>query len=170
MQNLAHLKAKKIKLLICDVDGVLTDGGLYFDASGNELKRFNAQDGHGLKMLLQFGIEVAVVSARKAKAVEHRMHDLGIKHYYQQQSDKKQVLNKLLKKLKLKLEEIAYIGDDMLDLPIMQQVGLAIAVNNAVDKIKTHAHVITAKNGGNGAVREVCDLLLKTQGLDKKYE
>ncbi len=160
----SFLKAKKIKLLICDVDGVLTDGGLYFDKNGDELKRFYVQDGHGLKSLMQYGIEVAIISARNTPSVEYRMKNLGIKHYYQGQDDKKIALQELIQKLKLNLEQVAYIGDDVIDLPVMTQVGFAIAVSNANEAIKPYAHYITLKQGGQGGVREVCDLLLKTQG------
>lgn len=166
IQDKVYLLAKKIKLLICDIDGVLTDGGLYFDYNGNELKRFYAQDGHGLKTLMQFGIEVAVISARKTPAVEHRMKNLGIKHYYQGQSNKTKSLYDLLTKLKLKADEVAYVGDDVIDLTVMRQVGLPIAVDNAVESIKPYAKLITKKQGGNGAVREVCDFLLKSQGFE----
>ena len=161
-------KAKNIKLLICDVDGVLTDGGLYFDQRGDEFKRFNVQDGYGLKLAMSFGIEVGVISARKSPVVEYRLKDLGIKHYYQGQHDKKVGLLDLLKKLDVNLMQTAYIGDDIIDLPIMTQVGLSIAVSNSVDSIKIYADYITKMEGGNGAVREVCDLLLSVQGFDQQ--
>ncbi len=169
MLDINYLKAKKIKLLICDVDGVLTDGGLYFDKDGNELKRFHSQDGYGLQAIIKNGIEVAVISARNSPAVNSRMDNLGIKYYYQGQSDKTIALDKLMKKLKLNLAEIAYIGDDIIDLSIMTKIGWAVAVNNAVDSVKTYAHYITKKNGGNGAVREVCDMLLKYQNYSNEY-
>ncbi len=165
MLDINYLKAKKIKLLICDVDGVLTDGGLYFDKDGNELKRFYSQDGYGLKTIIKHGIEVAIISARNSPAVTSRMENLGIKYYYQGQQNKTIALNKLATKLKLTLDEIAYIGDDIIDLAIMTKVGWAIAVNNAIDSIKPYANYITKKNGGNGAVREVCDMLLKSKNI-----
>ena len=163
--NSIYLKAKKIKLLICDVDGVLTDGGLYFDKNGDELKRFCVQDGHGLKTVMQYGIEVAIISARKVPSVKHRMANLGIGHYYQGQSNKRTALLALSDKLNISLDQIAYIGDDVVDIPVMTRVGLAIAVNNANQAIKPYAHYTTLQNGGQGAVREVCDLLLKSQGV-----
>lgn len=169
MQNIVYLKAKEIKLLICDIDGVLTDGGLYFDQDGNEFKRFCSQDGHGLKALMQYGIEVATISARNTPAVTHRMKNLGIKHYYQAQNDKAIVLDKLLGKLQINVNEVAYVGDDVVDLVVMRQVGLAIAVNNAVAGVKKYAHWITQKNGGQGAVREVCDFLLEAQGFAQDF-
>jgi len=156
--------AKKIKLIIFDVDGVLTDGGLYFAEDGSEIKRFNALDGHGIKMLKDNGVEVAVISARNTKSVEYRMKNLGIKHFYQGQSDKAVAFNALLKTLNVSVDEVAYVGDDVIDLPVMTKVGFAIAVANAHDLVKQHAHLTTDKIGGHGAVREVCDFILRAQG------
>ncbi|BAS68466.1 3-deoxy-manno-octulosonate-8-phosphatase KdsC [Bathymodiolus septemdierum thioautotrophic gill symbiont] len=156
--------AKKIKLIIFDVDGVLTDGGLYFAEDGSEIKRFNALDGHGIKMLKDNGVEVAVISARNTKSVEYRMKNLGIKHFYQGQSDKVVAFNALLKTLSVSADEVAYVGDDVIDLPVMSKVGFAIAVANAHDLVKQHAHLTTDKIGGHGAVREVCDFILRAQG------
>ncbi|KAA0444687.1 MAG: 3-deoxy-manno-octulosonate-8-phosphatase KdsC [Candidatus Thioglobus sp.] len=155
--------AQKIKLIIFDVDGVLTDGGLYFSADGSEQKRFNSLDGQGIKMLRQCGIEPAVISARSCMSVEHRMKNLNIKHFYQGQSDKLLAFNELISKLKLSADEVAYVGDDVLDLPVMSRVGLAVAVANAHDLVKQRADFITKKTGGNGAVREVCDFILQAQ-------
>ena len=162
-----YLKAKKIKLLICDVDGVLTDGGLYFNDKGEEMKRFHSLDGHGLKMLQDGGIEVAIITARQSELIKHRMKNLGIKQVFQGQKDKTKALEILKKELNLDNEQIAYVGDDVIDLPVMTQIGLAIAVENAHDEVKHYADFITKKTGGNGAVREVCDYLLKVQ---KKYD
>ncbi|MDC9715603.1 MAG: 3-deoxy-manno-octulosonate-8-phosphatase KdsC [Gammaproteobacteria bacterium] len=156
--------AQNIKLVIFDVDGVLTDGGLYFTEDGTEFKRFNALDGHGIKMLKQNGIEPAVISARNSKSVNYRMKNLNIKHFYQGQSDKVVAFNDLLKKLNLKTDEVAYVGDDVIDLPVMAKVGFSIAVANAHDTVKQHADLTTEKSGGHGAVREVCDFILKAQG------
>jgi 3-deoxy-D-manno-octulosonate 8-phosphate phosphatase (KDO 8-P phosphatase) len=155
--------AKSIKLLILDVDGVLTDGGLYFDDNGGEFKRFNALDGHGIKMLLDSGVEVAIISARYAKCVAHRMDGLGVKHYYQGQSNKVIAYEELLTKLDLQPNQVAYVGDDVIDLPVMSKVALPIAVANAHPFVKEHAELTTQNTGGNGAVREVCDLLLTSQ-------
>lgn len=162
-----YLKAKKIKLLICDVDGVLTDGGLYFNDKGEEMKRFNSLDGHGLKMLQSSGIEVAIITARESELTTHRMKNLGIKQIFQGQADKTKALEILKKELNLENEQIAYVGDDVIDLPVMSKIGLSIAVANAHDEVKNYANFITKKTGGNGAVREVCDYLLKAQ---KKYD
>jgi len=159
--------AKLIKLLILDVDGVLTDGGLYFDDTGGEFKRFNALDGHGIKMLRDSGVEVAIISARHAKCVAHRMDGLGVKHYYQGQSNKIIAYEELLTKLDLQPNQVAYVGDDVIDLPVMSKVALPVAVANAHPFVKEHAVLTTQNTGGNGAVREVCDLLLRAQN---KYD
>ena len=171
--NKALDNAKLVKLLILDVDGVLTDGGLYFDDNGSELKRFNALDGHGIKMLRNFGIEIAIISARSAACVAHRMKGLGIEHYYPGQSNKAKTYKQLLSKLNMDSKHVAYVGDDVIDLPVMSKVALPIAVANAHDFVKEHAIAITNKSGGHGAVREVCDALLQAQdgydGLMKGY-
>ncbi len=158
----AHKKLKsiKIKLFILDVDGVLTDGKLYFADNGMEIKSFNIKDGLGLKLLLKQGIEIAVISGRKSPAVQKRMDELGIKHVYLGKNDKIKIFNYLKKKLRLKNENIAAIGDDLPDLPIMQQVGFSIAVKDAVAKVRTLADYVTKAKGGQGAVREACELLI----------
>lgn len=156
--------AKNIKLIIFDVDGVLTDGGLYFSNEGVEFKRFNSLDGLGIKLIKDFDIEPAVITARTSKTVEYRMKNLGITHFYQGQEDKTRAFNALLTKLSLDKNQVAYMGDDVIDLPVMRKAGLAITVANAHELVKQNAHFITHKTGGNGAVREVCDLLLKAQG------
>lgn len=156
-------KAKQIKLLILDVDGVLTDGKLFFDHQGNEYKSFHAQDGHGIKLLRQTGVEVAVISGRKSNAVTLRMNSLGINLVYQGHEDKRAAFQELLETLTLSPEQVAYIGDDLLDLPIMSRVGLAIAVNNAVATVKLYSHWQTTLCGGQGAVREACDLIMQAQ-------
>ncbi len=161
--NKSYLRAKEIKLIIFDVDGVLTDGGLYFSDEGMEFKRFHSLDGHGIKMIKDFGIEPAVITARNSTNVEHRMKNLGIEYFYQGQSDKVVAFNDLLKKLSLNTEQVAYMGDDVIDLPVMTKVGLPIAVGNAHELVKEKSCMVTDKTGGNGAVREVCDFLLKAQ-------
>ncbi|MBW5290312.1 MAG: 3-deoxy-D-manno-octulosonate 8-phosphate phosphatase [Candidatus Ruthia sp. Asou_11_S2] len=161
-------QAKNIKLIIFDVDGVLTDGGLYFSDEGIELKRFNSLDGLGIKLLKQNDIEVAVISVRSSKNVAHRMRNLGIEHFYQGQDDKVVAFNNLIKKLSLQAEQVAYMGDDIIDLPVMIKVGLPIAVANAHELVKENAYFVTEKIGGHGAVREVCDLLLKAQNTFNK--
>ncbi len=156
-------KAQKIKCLICDLDGVLTDGLLYIDNHFNELKTFHIHDGVGLKLLMTAGIEVAVITGSRNPVVDHRMEQLGIKHYYKDQLNKLDKYQQLKEMLHLKDEEFAYIGDDLPDVPIMQQVGLGVAVANAVQSVKEIATWQTELTGGRGAVREVCDLILNAQ-------
>jgi len=157
-------KAKKLKLLILDVDGVLTDGKLFFDNDGNEYKSFHAQDGHGIKMLRQTGVEVAVISGRKSKSVALRMKNLGVDHVYQGHENKIAAFNEIIEKIGITPEQAAHVGDDVIDLPVMIRVGLAIAVNDANFAVKQHADWCTALPGGQGAVREVCDFIMQAQG------
>ncbi|EEZ80223.1 MAG: 3-deoxy-manno-octulosonate-8-phosphatase KdsC [Candidatus Thioglobus sp.] len=161
--NKSYLRAKEIKLIIFDVDGVLTDGGLYFSDDGQEFKRFNSLDGLGIKILKDNGIEPAIITARQSTTVEHRMKNLGIEHFYQGQEDKVVAFNDLLDKLSLNAEQVAYMGDDVIDLPVMTKVGLPIAVSNAHELVKEKSCIVTDKIGGHGAVREVCDFILKAQ-------
>ena len=156
-------QARQIKLLILDVDGVLTDGKLFFDYQGNEFKAFHAHDGHGIKMLQQTGVEIAVISGRESLIVTKRMEELDVKLVYQNQRDKRAAFAELLQKLDLKPEQVAYVGDDIVDLPIMTQVGLAIAVANALEAVQACADWTTTLSGGNGAVREVCDVIMQAQ-------
>lgn len=157
-------KAKKIKCLICDVDGVLTDGLLFIDNHGNELKAFHVQDGMGLKFLMAAGIEVGVITTSRNAVIDHRMQQLGIKHYYKGQVDKQEAYQQIKKTLGFQDEEFAYIGDDLPDLPLIQKVGLGVAVANAVRQVKEFACWQTEQTGGRGAVRELCDLILNAQG------
>jgi 3-deoxy-D-manno-octulosonate 8-phosphate phosphatase (KDO 8-P phosphatase) len=156
-------QARRIRLLILDVDGVLTDGKLFFDYQGNEYKSFHARDGHGMKMLQQSGVVIAVISGRESPIVTLRMQSLGVTHVYQGQEDKRAAFNALLEKLALSSDEVAYVGDDVIDLPVMMHVGLAIAVADANEAVKACADWNTTLNGGVGAVREVCDLILQAQ-------
>jgi 3-deoxy-D-manno-octulosonate 8-phosphate phosphatase (KDO 8-P phosphatase) len=157
-------KAKKIKLLILDVDGVLTDGKLYFDNDGNEYKSFHARDGHGIKLLRQTGVDVAVISGRKSNMVALRMKNLGIEHVYQGHENKRSAFNEILEKTGLTPDQVAHVGDDLLDLPIMLRVGFAISVKDANFAVKKHADWCTTLTGGHGAVREVCDFIMQAQG------
>jgi len=157
-------KAKQLRLLILDVDGVLTDGKLFFDNKGVEYKSFHARDGHGIKLLRQTGVEVAVISGRKSKSVALRMKALGVEYVYQGHENKIAAFNEIIKLMGIKPEHAAHIGDDLLDLPIMVRVGLSIAVNDANDSVKDYADWCTKKSGGLGAVREVCDYIMKAQG------
>ena len=164
MSEIQH-KARQIQLLILDVDGVMTNGGLQFDAEGREYKTFNSLDGQGMRMLLECGIQIAVITGRKSKLVNHRMNDLGVKLVFQGHRDKRPAFFKLLKKTGLERSQIAYLGDDLPDLAIMSQVGMSIAVNNAHSFVKQRADWITLANGGAGAVREVTDFILQEQNL-----
>ncbi|PJD96880.1 MAG: 3-deoxy-D-manno-octulosonate 8-phosphate phosphatase [Legionella sp.] len=157
-------KAKKIKCLICDIDGVLTNGLLYLDNQGNEMKAFHVQDGMGLKLLMSAGIEVAVITTSRNAVIDHRMNQLGIKHYFKHQVDKREAYQKLKTRLNLNDEQMAYIGDDLPDLPLIKQAGLGVAVANAVPLVKEFAFWQTQKEGGAGGVRELCDLILDAQG------
>lgn len=173
-QNLRE-KALKIKCLISDVDGVLTDGQLYIDNHGNELKTFHVQDGMGLKLLMYADIHVAIITTSKNKVIDYRMEQLGITHYFKGQVNKKAAYQALKETLNLEDDEFAYIGDDLPDLPLIQTVGLGIAPQNAVHSVKRYAKWITKNRGGNGAVREVCDFLLdvkecQTKALDRYLE
>lgn len=156
-------KIKQLKLLILDVDGVLTDGRLFFDQQGNEYKCFHARDGHGLKLLKQTGVEIAVISGRSSASVALRMKNLGIEHVYQGHENKRMAFQEILQNLQLSPEQAAHVGDDLLDLPIMTQVGFAIAVQDANFAVKQYADWCTQTLGGQGAVREVCDLIMQVQ-------
>ncbi|CAD6872932.1 3-deoxy-manno-octulosonate-8-phosphatase KdsC [Methylomonas fluvii] len=155
---------KQLKLLILDVDGVLTDGRLFFDDNGKEYKCFHARDGHGIKLLRQTGVEVAVISGRKSNSVGLRMQSLGVELVYQGQENKRAAFAEILQRLALTPEQVGYIGDDILDLPVMRQVGFAVAVQDANFVLKNYAHWQTQAAGGLGAVREVCDLIMQVQG------
>ncbi|MCB1920343.1 MAG: 3-deoxy-manno-octulosonate-8-phosphatase KdsC [Candidatus Competibacteraceae bacterium] len=163
MHDVLH-KAARIELVIFDVDGVLTDGRLYLGNDGNEFKAFHIRDGHGVKMLLDVGVEIAIISGRHAVSVEQRVKDLGIRHAYLGVDDKRVVFNNLLTQLNLTADQVAYVGDDLIDLPVMTQVGLAIAVQDADPFVIQHAHWQTSCRGGRGAAREVCELLLEARG------
>lgn len=157
--------AQKIKLVIFDVDGVLTSGALYFDNNGQEYKAFHSKDGHGLRMLLECGLQAAIITGRKSKLVKHRMKDLGIEIVFQGYRDKRPAFTELLQLTGLKAEQIAYMGDDVVDLPVMSQVGMAIAVQDAHEFVIKHADYVTQKAGGTGAAREAIEFILQAQGL-----
>ena len=163
MQDILE-KARLIKLVIFDVDGVLTDGSLFLGDDGLEYKAFNSKDGLGMKLLQASGVEVGIITARTSKVVEHRMHSLDIKHVYQGRLDKRAAFDELLAKLGLEHEQVAYVGDDVIDLPVMRKAGLAIAVQDAHPLAKQHAHWQTPHNGGRGAARDVCELIMEAQG------
>lgn len=153
-----------IRLLLLDVDGVLSDGRIVYDAHGTEIKTFDVKDGHGIKMLQKAGIEVGIISGRSSKVVNVRAKELGIEILYQGIADKDIPYAEIIKQRGLRDEEIAYIGDDVVDLPILRRVGFAVATADAVDDIRPYVHYVTNRFGGRGAVREVCDLILKARG------
>ena len=157
--------AKDVKLLILDVDGVLTDGSIILDNEGNEFKIFNVRDGHGIKMLAKAGIRVALITGRHSKVVERRARELGITEVYQRCHIKTVAFDHIIGKYGLTEKEVAYMGDDIVDIPIFKRVGIPIAVNDAADEARDHAAMVTRHCGGRGAVREVCDFLLKAKGL-----
>ena len=161
--NIILEKAKRVKCLICDVDGVLSDGLLYLDNYGNELKTFHVQDGMGLKLLMAAGIEVAIITTSQNEVIDRRMQQLGIEYYFKGCLNKWGAFIKLQTRLGLNMEEFAYIGDDLPDLELIKQLGLGIAVANAMPQIKEHAQWETTQKGGQGAVREVCELILHAQ-------
>lgn len=156
-------RATAIQCVIFDVDGVLSDGKLFFDLKGNEYKSFHAQDGQGLKLLQQNGIEVAVISGRKSPIVERRLHQLGIQHVFQGQENKVAAFEAILQSLNLNSENVAHVGDDLPDLALFSRVGLAFAVQNANPSVVKYCHAQTERDGGHGAAREVCDFLLTVQ-------
>ncbi len=158
-------KAKAIKCVIFDVDGVLTDGSLFFDNQGQEYKAFNSKDGHGIRMLLENGVEVAIITGRQSDLVKHRAENLKLSPdlIFQGYRDKRPAFTDLLQQTGLSKHEIAYIGDDVIDLPVMSQVGLAIAVGDAHWFVKQQAHMITKSSGGKGAGREACEFILSAQ-------
>ena len=156
-------KAKKLKLALFDVDGVLTDGKLHYSANGEQLKVFHALDGHGLKMLQMVGVDVGVISARRSEALQMRLNDLGIKHCHLGVNDKLQVFQELLEKLDLSGEQCAFTGDDVIDLAVMQACGLKFSVANGHFIVKEIADWVAPLTGGLGAVRAICDVILYSQ-------
>ena len=159
--------AKKIKLVIVDVDGVLTNGSIILDNKGNEFKSFHVRDGHGIKMLIRSGIHVAIITGRSSKVVERRAHELGIRKedVFQRCLDKTIPYRQLANKYALSEKEIAYIGDDIVDIPLLMKCGLPVSVADADPVIKKFVKLTTKNEGGKGAVREVCDFILKAKGL-----
>ncbi|SFH67107.1 KdsC family phosphatase [Modicisalibacter xianhensis] len=157
-------RARHIRLLVLDVDGVMTDGQLYFQADGQETKAFSTQDGLGIKLLQRAGVRVAIITGRESPMVSQRAAALGIEHVFQGRDDKLEVLKGLLPQLGIDFSEVAYCGDDLPDLPSLRQAGLGISVPNAPAYIREYAAWVTARRGGDGAVREICDGLLQMQG------
>lgn len=164
MSQSARISAANIRLLVLDVDGVLTDGSLYLGDNGVEYKAFYSRDGHGIKLLMASGVQVAVITGRRSQVVADRMAALGVTHVHQGDDRKGPVFDALLKALALEPEQAAYVGDDLVDLPVMARCGLAIAVADADPRVIRAARLTTRCAGGRGAVREVCELILDAQG------
>lgn len=159
--------AARVRLLALDVDGVLTDGLLYFDSQGNESKAFNTRDGLGLKALQRFGIQLAIITGRKSPMVAVRATQLDIQYVYQGSDDKLSAYMDLMQKTGLAAEQVCYAGDDWVDLPVLRRVGLSVTVPDADEEVKNRVHWVTSRPGGHGAVREICDLILSAQGHDQ---
>jgi len=157
-------KAKSIRLLLLDVDGVMTDGRVVFADSGEEVKAFDVKDGHGIRMLMRTGVSVALLTGRESRVVLHRARDLGIDMVYQGAKDKLSVFEGILREKGFKGEEVCYVGDDLVDMPVMKRAGLSISVADASEELKGSVDYVTSMPGGRGAVREVCELILKAQG------
>jgi 3-deoxy-D-manno-octulosonate 8-phosphate phosphatase (KDO 8-P phosphatase) len=155
----------EIKLLVLDVDGVLTDGTVIINADGSESKFFHTLDGHGIRMWRRSGLEVAIISGRESEPTQRRAAQLGIEHVFQDCHFKLPVIEELLGRLNMTPEQVAYVGDDLMDLPVIRYVGFGVAVADAVDEVKQHADYVTTKSGGKGAVRETIEHILK--GTDK---
>ena len=157
-------KAAAIRLIVFDVDGVLTDGSLYIGDDGQEYKAFHSKDGHGMVMLQQSGVEIAIITGRTSEVVRIRMSSLGIQRVYQGKREKLPAYEELKLASGFSDEQIAYVGDDVVDLPVMTRVGLSIAVQDAHPLAKQHAHWVTPSSGGRGAAREACELIMEAQG------
>ena len=155
--------AKDIKLLICDVDGVFSDGLIYMGSNGEELKTFHTRDGYGVKSLMNAGIEIAIITGRRSQIVENRMKALGINLIYQGQDDKIKAYQDICTKLDIAPEQTGYIGDDLIDWPVMEQVALKVCVADGHPLLARRANYVTSIRGGHGAVREVCDLILQAR-------
>lgn len=151
----------KIRLLLLDVDGVMTDGRIHYSEDGGEIKSFDVKDGHGLKLLQRAGVQVGIITGRCSSIVNRRADELGIEILYQGVKDKMIPYEEILRERGFKDDEVAYMGDDLVDLPILLRVGYSATVADAVEEVKNHVHYVTSRPGGRGAVREVCEVLLK---------
>ena len=157
-------KLKKIKLLLLDVDGVLTDGSITYNDRGEETKQFNVKDGFGIKVLMSVGIQLGIVTGRRSKALTHRCNDLGISLVFDGISDKASVLDEIQQRTGISADNTAFVGDDIPDLALMRRIGVSIAVADAHEDVRAYADWVTSAPGGAGAVREVCEAILKSQG------
>lgn len=161
-------KAREIELLLLDVDGVLTDGTIYFTHEGTETKGFNTQDGFGIRLLKKIGVDVGLITARSSEAVRKRAENLGLQHVYQGVDNKITAYDELLKELDIDSSKVAYVGDDWLDFPLLRRVGFSVSVANGVHEVKQMADYVTKRDGGHGAVREVCDLIIDAKDMQEK--
>lgn len=161
--NQIRAKLKKIKVLIVDIDGVLSDGRVICDSQGNDYRIFHVHDGYGIRLAQQAGIKVAFISGRHSSIIDRKAHDSGVEEVYQNVKNKAEALREILNKYRLSSKEVCAIGDDLIDLPLLKQVGFPVAVGNAMPELKKAAKYITKALGGNGAVREVVDLILKAK-------
>jgi len=164
MRGEVEERARRIRLLLLDVDGVLTDGSFLMGPEGEEMKAFHVRDGHGIKLLRGEGIEVGIISGRRSRALEHRARDLGVSLVIQGVYDKVESGQEIMKRLGVKEEETCFVGDDIGDIPLLKKVGLPVAVGDAQEEVKESALYVTRSSGGRGAVREVCELILRCQG------
>jgi 3-deoxy-D-manno-octulosonate 8-phosphate phosphatase (KDO 8-P phosphatase) len=167
-------KIKSVRILVMDVDGVMTDGRIIMDDAGREIKNFNVRDGHGIKMLMRYGIDVILLTGRRSAVVEHRARDLGISEVHQAVFNKLEVCDEIIQKRSIDYDHIAFIGDDIVDIPLLKRVGFSVAVADAADHVKKAVDYVTETKGGKGAVREVCELILIGQNkwteIAKKYD
>jgi len=157
-------KAASVSLLLMDVDGVLTDGRIIYDSDGKELKFFHVRDGHGLKLVLRYGVKTGIITGRNSSVVDKRAAELGIELVYQNAKDKKEVIEKILSEQGLKPEQVAYIGDDIVDIPVFKRVGFRVTVPDAPYEVRQEVDYVTLNYAGKGAVREVCEIILKAKG------
>jgi 3-deoxy-D-manno-octulosonate 8-phosphate phosphatase (KDO 8-P phosphatase) len=167
-------KIRQIRLLVLDVDGVMTDGRIIMDHEGRETKNFNVKDGHGMKVLMRYGVDVILVTGRKSTVVEHRARDLGIGEIHQGVHNKLEIAEAILRNRSMNYDHMAFVGDDIVDIPVLKRAGFSVAVADAVEDVKKCVDYVTVNKGGRGAVREVCELILKAKGewagVAKRYE
>jgi 3-deoxy-D-manno-octulosonate 8-phosphate phosphatase (KDO 8-P phosphatase) len=168
MDDTVLTRAARLRLMIFDVDGILTDGSLHYGAQGELIKTFNVLDGHGIKLLQQSGVATAIISARKSELVARRAADLDITHLFQGVHDKKSAFEELLGRTGIAAQDAGFVGDDVIDLPILLRVGFAASVPNAHPEVKSRVHYVTQASGGKGAARELCDFILRAQGNYEK--
>jgi 3-deoxy-D-manno-octulosonate 8-phosphate phosphatase (KDO 8-P phosphatase) len=158
-------KLKQVKMLLLDVDGVLTDGKITYSDSGEQIKSFDSRDGFGIRLLMDSGIHVGIITGRSSKVLQHRCKNLGIELLFDGISNKAKVLSRIIEKTGIDAPRIAFAGDDLIDLPVMKKVGVAVSVFNASKEVKTHSDIVLSKKGGDGAVRELCEDILKAKGV-----